>query len=69
MQPAVIQSSPVINPSPVAPLPIGAMVNVAVQPPATGNSVIVSLTPVPSVGNGTMSQVAQTRTVFSTGKW
>ncbi|XP_022095894.1 protein capicua homolog isoform X2 [Acanthaster planci] len=67
LQPAVMQSSPVANPSSVAPLPVGAMVSVAMQPPVTGNSVIVSLTPVPSVGNGTMSQVAQTRTVYSTG--
>ncbi|XP_038047938.1 protein capicua homolog [Patiria miniata] len=57
-----VPSIPAAQPSSVASIPVGPM-----QAPITGSSVIVSLTPVPSVGNANLTQVAQTRTVFSTG--
>ena len=62
-------SSPIMLPSLVqssGPCSLASVVNVAVQPPVTGNSVIVNL--IPSAGSGTVTQVAHTRTVFSTGE-
>lgn len=44
---------------------VGSFLNVDMKTPLTATSVIVNLAPVPS--SGTLSQVAQTRTVFSTG--
>ncbi|XP_071806863.1 uncharacterized protein [Asterias amurensis] len=44
---------------------VGSFLNVGMKTPLTATSVIVNLAPVPSTG--TLSQVAQTRTVFSTG--
>ena len=53
------------KPSTLAAGCVGSFLNVGMKTPLTATSVIVNLAPVPSPG--TLSQVAQTRTVFSTG--